>query len=264
MKANRSDHVPTASTALPLLPEGWQWTDFENIGKAIDPQPSHRTPPEMDGGVAYIGMGDVGSDGKINFEGARKVSPGVLEEQRGRYQLERGDFFIGKIGTLGNPVALNPPFDYALSANVVLIQIRTALVDRSFTFYYMSSPTIERLLRTGSRATTQAAFGIQKMRTLPFPLCPAREQRRITEELDRRLSIVAELQSQLDLSLVKAQRLRQTVLKRAFDGKLIAQDPTDEPASVILERIRANRNVSQKCAPTAPRGRKKKEAANVS
>jgi type I restriction enzyme S subunit len=71
---------------------------------------------------------------------------------------------------LGKPVKLTQPFDYALSANVVLIQPKKEYLTPNFVFTYMVCRLVERLLIEGSRATTQAAFGIQKVRLIPFPI----------------------------------------------------------------------------------------------
>jgi type I restriction enzyme S subunit len=102
------------------LPTGWMVAKGELVAEFIDPQPSHRTPPQYDGGIPYIGYGDIASGGQINFDGARKISPDVLVEHRRRYTLQKGDFVIGKIGTIGDPVFLEAPFNYTLSANLIL------------------------------------------------------------------------------------------------------------------------------------------------
>lgn len=67
------------------------------------------------------------------------------------------------------------------------------------------------------------------------------EQRRIVAEVERRLSVVAALEREVEAALARAGRLRQSILKRAFEGRLVPQDPNDEPASALLERIRAAR-----------------------
>lgn len=73
----------------------------------------------------------------------------------------------------------------------------------------------------------------------PLPLPPLAEQQRIIAEVERRLSVVEELEAAVEANLKRAGRLRQAVLKRAFEGKLVPQDPSDEPATVLLERMRA-------------------------
>lgn len=232
--------APLEVSGLPQI-DGWCWVTLDTVADAVDPQPSHRTPPEVTAGIPYVGMGDVTKDKKIDLVNARKVSPTILEEHQQRYQLKEGDFFIGKIGTIGKPVKLTPPFVYALSANVVLIQPKHAHTEGKFAFFYMASPLVEKLLAAGTRATTQAAFGIQKVRLLPYPLPPLAEQQQIVAEVERLLSIADATERTIEQSLKQAERLRQSILKQAYEGKLVPQDPADEPAEVLLARIREER-----------------------
>ncbi len=74
------------------------------------------------------------------------------------------------------------------------------------------------------------------------PLPPLLEQEQIVSEVEQRLSIVSELEAIVEANLKRAERLRQSILKEAFAGRLVQQDPNDEPAGVLLERIRGERN----------------------
>jgi type I restriction enzyme S subunit len=87
----------------------------------------------------------------------------------------------------------------------------------------------------------QPNINLQLLNPYPVPLPPLAEQQRIVAEVERRLSVVEELEAAVEANLARAGRLRQSILKRAFEGKLVPQDPTDEPASVLLERIRVER-----------------------
>ncbi len=84
----------------------------------------------------------------------------------------------------------------------------------------------------------------------PVPLPPLAEQHRIVEEAERRLSVVAALEAAVETNLRRAKRLRQSILKRAFEGRLVPQDPNDEPASVLLARIQAQREAEGKSRKT--------------
>ena len=137
------------------------------VANSVDPQPSHRTPPVEEGGIPYVSIKDCDyKTGKIDFEGARKVSLKVLEEHMNRYILHDGDFVVGKIGTIGNPVFVPVRNDYTLSANVVLIQPNSELVSPYFLKYSFESDFVERQFAEAKNSTSQAAFGIQKVRTV--------------------------------------------------------------------------------------------------
>ena len=86
------------------------------------------------------------------------------------------------------------------------------------------------------------------VRNLPASLPPLAEQHRIVAEVERRLSVIQQAAAAVEVSLHRAERLRQSIFKRAFSGELVAQDPDDEPASVLLERIRAQREAEQEAA----------------
>ena len=88
-----------------------------------------------------------------------------------------------------------------------------------------------------------------------MPLPPLAEQQRIVAEVERRLSVVDQMEAAVGSGLKRAERLRQAILKRAFEGRLVPQDPNDEPASVLLERIRAERGTVEAGAKKRGRNR---------
>ena len=123
-----------------------------SVATMIDPQPSHRTPPEFENGIPYIGIGDIDYNGKtIRFKNARKVNPSVYEDHLQRYTLRDGDFVMGKIGTIGKPFRLPLPQNYTLSANVILIQPDAGKINPEYLFWQFSSPLITEQLMEGKK-----------------------------------------------------------------------------------------------------------------
>ena len=97
------------------------------------------------------------------------------------------------------------------------------------------------------------------MEQMNLPLPPASEQHRIVGELESKLSIIDAVGRAVEDELSRADRLRQSTLKRAFEGKLVPQDPNDEPASALLERIKAARLLTKSKPSPRSRNRQTKE-----
>lgn len=196
------------------------YTDLSKVATMIDPQPSHRTPPETSGGVPYIGIGDIDYENRtINFSDSRKVSQAVLLEHKDRYILREGDFIMGKIGTIGKPFRLPLPQNYSLSANVILIQPNSEIIYPEYLYWQFSSHWITKQLMKGANATSQPAFGIKKARVLSIKMCSIEEQMLVVEMINNRLSIFDKIEQTVNQSLQQAEVLRQNILKQAFWGE---------------------------------------------
>lgn len=199
----------------------WETVKLGEVADAIDPEPSHRTPKIQKDGIPFVSIKDCDYImNTINLKTARLVSKDVLKEHTERYSIKEGDFIIGKIGTIGNPVNVILPQEYALSANVVLIQ-PTDKINAKFLYNTFRSNIVEKQLFDGKKATTQAAFGIKKVRLIEIPFPPLAEQQRIVKEIESRLSQATASETYIENALQQAEALRQSILKKAFSGELV-------------------------------------------
>jgi type I restriction enzyme S subunit len=184
-------------------------------------------------------MGDVDKQSRINFIQARKVSEEVFKEHLERYRLKVGDFIFGKIGTLGKPVKLPEPFNYTLSANVVLIQPKSDLVLPDYVYLFMSSPTMEEMLFSNSRITTHAAFGIKRIRKLPFPLPPLGEQKRIVAKVNQLMALCDELETKLHKMEADSEKLMKAAVRDLLgsitnDRSTVGQEKSQRETTLAL------------------------------
>lgn len=200
------------------IPEHWVWCRGNDVATYIDPQPSHRTPPESKDGIPYVAMSDIKKDGTIDFSSTRKVSFSVLKEHKNRYHLEDGDFIFGKIGTLGKPVLLPKPFEYTLSANVILIQSNRKIIRDDYLFYFLGSPIAEKELLDKKSTTSYPVFGMAKARNMIIPLPPLHEQQQIVSKLNELMSFCDGLEQSIKKSQGYNEKLLQQVLREALQA----------------------------------------------
>ena len=155
-----------------------------------------------------------------------------------------GTVLLGMIGegrTRGQVSILDIPA--CNSQNSAAIRVSEAGTSPEFVFYFLRSQYQEtRQIGSGNN---QPALNKSRVQEILFPLPPLAEQRRIVAEVERRLSVIQQAEATVEASLARAERLRQSILKQAFSGKLVPQDPDDEPASALLERIKAEREAAQ-------------------
>lgn len=201
------------STDFGPMPAEWAISTFGVIADIIDPQPDHRTPPEEVGGEPYIGISDFVDDNQIDWDGCRKIISKAVDKQQASFQISSGDIIFGKIGTIGEPKFLpQTPFRYALSANIILIKPK---IEPHFVMAWLKSSIAHKLINQELHSTSQAAFGINKLRCLPIPVPPLDEQRAIASAL----SDVDSLLTSLDQLITKKRYLKQATIQQLLTGQ---------------------------------------------
>ena len=191
----------------------WSICEIGDVADTIDPQPSHRTPPVSLDGIPYIGIAECNyKTFQIDFANARKVGRDVLQEHLNRYTLDKGDFIIGKIGTIGKPFVLPVKQTYTLSANTVLIKPNKLRVEPQFLFAVFQSEYMERIIDAEKKSTSQPAFGIQKVRKIDIPMPPLELQQQFAAFVEQANKSKVTVQKALD----EAQLLFDSLMQKYF------------------------------------------------
>ena len=235
--------APDAS-AQPELPEGWVWATLSQLselkggvtkGQRYKDEQSLREIPYLRVVNVQRGFFDLKQISTIettqeNIEQLRLVPGDILFTEGGdRDKLGRGWVWKGEIEDC---IHQNHVFRARPSCNSVIPE---------FVSWWGNSFGQDFFSRFGKQTTNLASINLTVLSQFPIPLPPLAEQRRIVADVERRLSVVQQTEATVEASLARAERLRQSILKQAFSGKVVPQDPDDEPASALLERIKAER-----------------------
>ncbi len=160
--------------------------------------------------------------------------------QLAEYAACPGDVLISRSGTVGEVCVVPSGLgDARISTNLMRVRLAgEGMLPEYFCLLFNGSPFVLTQVSELCSGSTRDFLNTTILMSLVFTLPPLAEQRQIVAEVDQRLSVVDEAEQQIERSLHRAARLRQSILKRAFEGKLVPQDPNDEPASVLMERIK--------------------------
>ena len=160
--------------------------------------------------------------------------------------MKPGDILISLVGTIGKVLILPEDSEPGIiNPRLIKLSLEERLVDNKYIKAYIESSAVRDFFTLASHGETMEILNLGILRTLPIPVPSLPKQHKIVEEIERHFSIADQIEKTVDQGLKQAERLRHSILKRAFEGKLVPQDPNDEPAEKLLERIRLERAKQQ-------------------
>jgi type I restriction enzyme S subunit len=225
----------------PELPEGWGWAALDQLTWHITSGSRGWAKYYSDQGSIFVRAQDIKTDDLVLDDVAHVDLPGSVEGTRTK--VCENDLLITITGANVTKTALvrHQLDDAYVSQHVGLVRPVIGKTGQYLYYWIVSPANGRRILEKDAYGAGKPGLNLTNLRELIVAFPPLPEQRRIVAEVERRLSVVAALEASVAAALARARRLRQAVLKQAFEGRLVEQDPEDEPASVLLERIRAEK-----------------------
>ena len=227
------------------LPEGWEWTKINTIAfvtKLAGFEYTKNIAPNLceNGIPLFKGKNVQNSTIVYKFE---SFIPESVSDELQRSQITKKCILTPYVGTIGNIGIHNRPGKYHLGSNVGKIELYNdnVVLLEEYVVAYLKSDFGYQQLTKHMKATAQASISIEAIRDVYLPVPPAKEQLRMWEALSNALAMIERIENtELDITnLIKSTKSK--ILDLAIRGQLVPQDPNDEPASVLLERIRAEK-----------------------
>ena len=245
------------TSELPELPEGWVWASAgqtTEVKGGIQKQPK-RAP--RNNSQPFLRVANV-QRGNLLLEEIHRIE--VFSGELDKYRLISGDLLIvegnGSPREIGRMALWRDQIPDCVHQNhIIRARALGGVAPQYIEAYWNSRSGASRVVSVASSTSGLYTLSATKVSALPVPLPPLCEQHRIVAELEKRLSLLEKAEDVVESNLKKADHLRQSILKRAFSGSLVPQDPSDEPASVLLERIKEEREAAKAAEKNAKRVR---------
>ncbi|HEY1580444.1 MAG TPA: restriction endonuclease subunit S [Terracidiphilus sp.] len=223
---------------LPELPSTWGWATLEQVSARVTVGYVGEMKNEyVAAGVPFLRSQNVRPN-RFEPEGLVFIRP-EFHAKLAKSAITPGDVVVVRSGVgVGTTCVIPESLGEANCSDLVLIQ--TPLIQPRFISFYMNSAA-QSHVDMGKVGVAQPHFNTASVASLSVPLPPVAEQAEIVREVDRRLAAADALAATLEQQLIRSDATRQSLLREAFDGRLVPQEPTNEPASRILERVRTKR-----------------------
>ena len=217
--------------------------DLQDICHSIS-DGDHQAPPKTDQGIPFLVISNI-TKGFVDLDGAtRFVSEEYYNNLKDIRTPRRGNILYSVTGSIGIPVVVETDKEFCFQRHIAIIKPNNELVLTKFLQYYLKSSFIFKQAESVATGTAQMTVPLGGLRGFQLKTPSLDAQKEIVRVLDEGSWFANQIEEKYNLAREQVDKITQSVLAKAFRGELVPQDPNDEPASVLLERIKAEKEVS--------------------
>ena len=243
-KVGNSDPVCIADEVPFEIPDSWEWVRLGSILYKLS-DGTHSTPKYVEHGIPFISVKDV-SSGCLDFSNCKYIAEKEHAELYERCNPEKGDILLTKVGTTGIPVIVDTDKEFSLFVSVALLKFNQNLLYNEYLIHLINSPLVQKQAAENTKGVGNKNWVMRDIANTLVVIPPLNEQYRIVEEFKKYNKFLLEYsKKESELSTLNTsfpELLKKSILQEAVQGKLAPQDENDESASVLLERIRQEKD----------------------
>ena len=214
----------------------------------------HQPPPKSETGIPFITISAI-NDGSLKLNKAtRFVSKSYFESLPKIRKPEINDILFTVTGSIGIPVIVNINEPFVFQRHIAILKPNRDIILPKYLLYALGSEQVKKQSINVATGTAQLTIPLSGLRNFQIQLPPLEEQKEIVRRIEERFAKIEKIEQEYQKAVKLCDRLEQATLAKAFRGELVPQDPNDEPASVLLERIR-----SEKKTLTQPKGKSRRQ-----
>jgi type I restriction enzyme, S subunit len=214
-----------------------EYIELKNITHSIS-DGDHQAPPKTEQGIPFLVISNI-SQGYVDIDGAtRFVSEEYYNNLKYIRTPRKGDILYSVTGSIGIPAIVETKEKFCFQRHIAIIKPNNELVITKFLFYYLKSSFILEQAELVATGTAQITVPLQGLRKFQIKVPAIDVQTKIVKFLDANLELANHMEKQYKRANEQVNHITHSVLNKAFRGELVPQDPKDEPASVLLERIK--------------------------
>ena len=221
------------------IPDNWTWTKIGYLIYKLS-DGAHKTPRYTSTGVPFLSVKDM-SRGQIDFGNCKYISEEDHEILYKRCDPKKGDILLSKVGTTGVPALVDTEKKFDLFVSVALLKFNHNYIDPLYLKYLIESSIVQIQAKRNTRGVGNKNWVLRDIAGTVVPLPPLSEQSRIAAKIAQLFALLRKVESSTQQYAKLQTLLKSKVLDLAMRGKLVEQDPNDEPASVLLEKIKAEK-----------------------
>ena len=239
-RAEHQDEMESATVIEGDLPDGWTWGTAGKIAQKIHYGYTESATNDPIG-PKFLRITDI-QNNSVNWDAVPYCR--IDEGKQQQYLLKENDLVFARTGaTVGKSFLIQEGIPDAVFASYLIRIVLKKEINAKFVYTFFQSQFYWLQIHQGKVGSVQPNVNAKVLSQITLPLPPLSEQQAIVSEVESRLSIADAVEKTVTAELKRAEQLRQSILKKAFSGKLVPQDPNDEPAGVLLERIQAQKEI---------------------